>query len=89
MPAPAFRTWHFSPVIVTPDTLYELPDTLHTNFPMQTAINDYSISNAYNGNFVSPVQPKLYFDRQMYTDNIFVHAYSPYIITPAKTRFFS
>lgn len=88
MPVPAFRTWHFSPVIVTPDTLYELPDTLHTNFPMQTAINDYSISNAYNGNFVSPVQPKLYFDRQMYTDNIFVHAYSPYIITPAKTRFF-
>ena len=88
MPAPALRTWHFSPTLVTPDTIQEVHDTLKLNYPMQTVINDYSIANAYNGNLISPIQPKIYFDRRAYTDNIFVHAYSPYIITPEKTRFF-
>ena len=88
MPAPALRTWHFSPVLITPDTLPTVPDTLHLNFPMHTAINDYSIASAYNGNFVSPIQSKLFFDRQTPTDNPFVHAYAPFIITPAETRFF-
>ncbi|MBQ7531282.1 MAG: putative porin [Paludibacteraceae bacterium] len=88
MPVPAFRTWHFSPVLVTPDTLRDLPDTLQMNFPMHTVINDYSIANAYNGNFVSPIQSKIFFDRQTPTDNPFVHAYAPYIYTPEKTRFF-
>ena len=55
---------------------------------MQTVINDYSIANAYNGNLISPIQSKIYFDRRTYTDNIFVHAYTPYIIPPEKTRFF-
>ena len=88
MPAPALRTWHFSPVLITPDTLPTVPDTLHLNFPMHTAINDYSIASAYNGNFVSPIQSKLFFDRQTPTDNPFVHAYAPFLITPAQTRFF-
>lgn len=88
MPTPALRTWHFSPMLITPDTLYDIPDTLTMNYPMQTVINDYSIANAYNGNLISPIQPKIYFDRRAYTDNIFVHAYSPYLITPDKTRFF-
>ena len=88
MPVPAFRTWHFSPVLVTPDTIRELPDTLQMNFPMHTVINDYSIANAYNGNFISPIQSKVFFDRQTPTDNPFVHAYAPYIYTPEKTRFF-
>ena len=88
MPAPALRTWHFSPVLITPDTLPDVNDSLHLNFPMQTAINGYSIANSYNGNFVSPIQSKLFFDRQTPTDNPFVHAYAPYIITPAQTRFF-
>ena len=88
MPAPALRTWHFSPVLITPDTLPAIPDTTHLNFPMATPINDYSIANAYNGNFISPIQPKIFFDRQTPTDNPFVHAYAPYIITPEKTRFF-
>jgi len=88
MPVPALRTWHFSPVLITPDTLYDIPDTLVWNYPMQTVINDYSIANAYNGNLISPIQSKIYFDRRTYTDNIFVHAYTPYIIPPEKTRFF-
>lgn len=88
MPVPDFRTWHFSPVLIAPDTLYELPDTLRINYPMQTVINNYSIASAYNGNLVSPIQPKIYFDRRQPTDNIFVDAYSPYILTPAQTRFF-
>ncbi|MBR0309466.1 MAG: putative porin [Paludibacteraceae bacterium] len=88
MPAPDFRTWHFSPVVITPDTLNCLPDTMRINYPMQTVINNYSIANSYNGNFVSPIQPKIYFDRRTPTDNPFVHAYAPYIITPEQTRFF-
>ncbi len=88
MPAPALRTWHFSPVLITPDTIYDIPDTVHLNFPMHTANNDYSIASAYNGNFVSPIEAKLFFDRRQPTDNPFVHAYAPYIITPAQTRFF-
>ena len=88
MPTPVIRTWHFSPVLITPDTLPDLPDTVKMNYPMQTVINDYSISNAYNGNLISPIQPKIYFDRRAYTDNIFVHAYTPYLITPDRTRFF-
>ena len=88
MPAPALRTWHFSPVLITPDTLEEVRDTMHLNFPMETVINSYSIANAYNGNFVSPMQAKLYFDRRTPTDNPFVHAYAPYIITPSQVRFF-
>lgn len=88
MPTPALRAWHFSPVLVTPDTLPEINDSLWLNFPMRTAINDYSIANAYNGNFVSPIQPKLYFNRRTPTDNPFVHAYAPYLITPEQTRFF-
>lgn len=88
MPTPVIRTWHFSPVLITPDTLPDLPDTVKMNYPMQTVINDYSIANAYNGNLISPIQPKMYFDRRAYTDNIFVHAYTPYLITPDRTRFF-
>lgn len=88
MPVPDFRAWHFSPVLISPDTIYCLPDTLRTNYPMQTVINDYSIAAAYNGNLVSPIQPKIFFDRRQPTDNIFVDAYTPYIITPAQTRFF-
>ena len=88
MPTPALRTWHFSPTLITPDTIPDIPDTLKLNYPMQTVINDYSIAHAYDGNLISPIQPKIYFDRRAYTDNIFVHAYSPYLVTPDKTRFF-
>lgn len=88
MPVPNFGTWHFSERVVTPDTIYGLPDTLRLNYPMQTVVNEYSIANAYNGNLISPIQSKLYFDRREYTENIFANAYTPYIITPQQTRFF-
>ena len=88
MPTPALRTWHFSPVLIMPDTLPEVNDTLWLNYPARTVINDYSIANSYNGNFISPIQSKLFFDRRTPTDNPFVHAYAPYLITPEQTRFF-
>ena len=66
MPAPALRTWHFSPVLITPDTLPTVPDTLHLNFPMHTVINDYSIASAYNGNLISPIQSEVFYDRLPY-----------------------
>lgn len=38
-------------------------DTLPVNLPMRDALNDHSIAWAYNGNFISPLQSKIYFDR--------------------------
>jgi len=73
-------------------------DTAWLNVPMRTPNNDYSIANAYNGNSVSPIQAKVYFDRDgngmrngLYRpriDNLFGSAYSPYILTPVDIRYY-
>lgn len=73
-------------------------DTSWLNTPMRNVQNDYSISNAYNGNAVSPIQAKVYFDRDgngmrngLYRprlDNIFGAAYTPYILTPVDINFY-
>ena len=73
-------------------------DTSWMNVPMRTPNNDYSIANAYNGNAVSPIQAKVYFDRDgngmrngLYRpriDHLFGTAYSPYILTPVDIRFY-
>ena len=73
-------------------------DTSWINTPMRNVQNDYSISNAYNGNYVSPIQAKVYFDRDgngmrngLYRprlDNIFGAAYTPYILTPVDVNFY-
>lgn len=73
-------------------------DTTYINLPMRNVINDYSIANAYNGNTVSPIQSKIYFDRdgngmasgetRQKIDFLFGQAYSPFILTPADIRFY-
>lgn len=73
-------------------------DTGWLNTPMRKPNNDYSIANAYNGNAVSPIQAKIYFDRDgngmrngLYRprlDNLFATAYSPYILTPVDIRYY-
>ena len=73
-------------------------DTTYINQPMRNPQNDYSISNAYNGNAVSPIQAKVYFDRDgngmrngLYRprlDCIFASAYTPYVLTPVDICFY-
>ena len=73
-------------------------DTAWLNQPMRNTLNDYSIANAYNGNFFSPVQAKIYFDRdgngmrdglvRPRVDFLFGRDYTPYILLPADVRFY-
>lgn len=51
-------------------------------------IYDYSINCAYNANFVSPVQSRIYFDRRYTVDDMFAHQYEPFVITPQKQNFY-
>lgn len=64
-------------------------DTSYINFPMKDAINNYSIANSYNGNIVSPLQSKIYFDRQHKIDFLFGDAYSPFLITMDDIRYYN
>ncbi|MBR1564383.1 MAG: putative porin [Paludibacteraceae bacterium] len=63
-------------------------DTSYMNLPMRDAINDYSISNSYNGNMVSPLESKLFFDRTDKTGFLFAKAFDPFIIAGEDVRFY-
>jgi hypothetical protein len=56
--------------------------------PMRSQLNDYSISNITNSNIVSPVQSRVYFDRQKNVDFLFADPYAPYIITPQQVKYY-
>ena len=88
LPDPDFRTWQFGVGAGKPDTIRDLPDTMRLNYSLHQAVNDYSVANSFNGNLVSPIQSKLYFDRSDKSENIFINDYAPYIITPHQVRFF-
>lgn len=74
-------------------------DTGYLNLPMRTHIWRNSVANAYNGNIVSPLQSKLYFDRdgnglrnglpRPKLEFIFGQTYSPYIITPFDVKYYN
>lgn len=83
------RTWQLPSPTAIADTV-QFTDTAYLNYPMRGVLNDYSISSAYNGNcLVSPIQSRLYFDRQYKIDDIFASVYQPYIYTPQDVRFFN
>lgn len=83
------RAWQLSPVSALPDTLEHAVDTACLNYPMHDVLNDYSISNSWNGNIVSPVLSRVYFARQEKIDDIFAANYQPYIITPGDIRYYN
>lgn len=64
-------------------------DTAFQDFPMRDMLNDYSISNVWNGNIVSPVQSRIYFARTNHIDDIFADNYQPYILTPQTIQFYN
>ncbi len=81
------KTWRLSDQLGLTDSIR--PDTLHLNYNMNNAVDNNSIANAYNGNLVSPIQSKIYFDRYTETDFLFAHAYNPYILTSEDISYFN
>ena len=81
------RAWQLDPWTGIADTLARV-DSSYMDMPMRSVLNDYSISNVTNSNIVSPVQSRVYFDRQKRADFIFADAYTPYIIAPQNVRFY-
>lgn len=82
------RSWQLSEHAYTPDSV-EAIDTCTLNLPMKTFDNNYSISNTWNGNIVSPIQSRLYFRRLNTIEDIFGQNYQPYIITTKDIRFYN
>lgn len=64
-------------------------DTNFLNLPMREPVNEYSISNVWNGSLISPVQSRLYFVRPNLVEDIFGKQYTPYLITPENVKFYN
>ena len=80
------QTWQLPSVTGLADTIPL--DTSVLNMALKDDIYKYSINNAYNANFVSPMQSRIYFDRKYTVDDMFAHQYEPYIISPAKQQYY-
>lgn len=81
------KTWHLTEPPVLADSI--APDTSYINYPICSPIDRMSIANAYNGNLISPVQSKIYFDRYRKTDFLFADAYNPFILTPLDVTYYN
>lgn len=81
------RSWQLPLSTLPADTVPI--DTLMLHMPMRNPLNDYSISNVWNGNLISPVQSRLYFDRKDRIEDIFGRQYEPYLITGHNVRFYN
>ena len=81
------RAWQLDKWTGVADTLAGV-DTTYMDHPMRSQLNDYSISNITNSNIVSPVQSRVYFDRQKNLDFLFADPYAPYIITPQQVKYY-
>ena len=81
------KTWHISDPFSVADSIPV--DTLHLNFQNDNPLDRFSIANSFNGNLISPVQSKLYFDRPNNTDFIFSNAYYPYLMNVEHATFYN
>ena len=86
-PKTRIRAWQIDGLTTLADTVSV--DTSYLNLPMKSVLNDYSISNIWNGNTVSPVQSRLWFANKKTVDDIFGRQYQPYTITPQDVRFYN
>lgn len=80
------RSWQLPSATGLADTVSV--DTTLLNMALRDDIYDYSINCAYNGNFISPVQSRIYFDRRYTVDDVLAQQYEPFIVTPRKLRFY-
>ncbi len=81
------KTWKLGEGLIRVDTTSV--DTSYVNLPMRDVVNDYSIANSYNGNLISPIESKIFFDRYDNTDFLFGRAYAPYILTAENLQFYN
>ena len=81
------RSWQLASPTLLADT--GRIDTSFLNLPMREILNDYSISNTWNGNMISPVESRLFFRRLSKIDDIFAVNYQPYIITAGDVSFYN
>ena len=84
---PVIRAYTLSPVLAQSDSA--VVDTGYIDLPMYDVPNRYSIANSWNGNLVSPIQSKIWFDRTEKIDFLFARAYEPYVTTPQDLRFYN
>ena len=88
LPVPThMRAWKLDTWTGVADSLQGI-DSTYMHLPMRSHINDYSISNVSNSNLVSPLQSRIYFDRQKTVDFIFADVYTPFIITPQQVKYY-
>lgn len=80
-------TWRLTDIPVFADSVPI--DTNYLNYPKQSPVHRYSIANAYNGNMLSPLQSKVFFDRTQKTDFLFSRAYDAYVLTPLDVTFYN
>lgn len=80
-------TWRLTDIPVLVDTVSI--DTNYLNYPKQNPVHRYSIANSYNGNMLSPLQSKIFFDRTRKTDFLFSRAYDAYVLTPHDVTFYN
>lgn len=85
--ATKIKTWHLADDYSVADTLQA--DTSYINLPMRELPRTYSIANSYNGNFVSPIESKIYFDRKPKLNFLFAQSYIPYLITSRDVQFYN
>ncbi len=84
---PDIQVWN-----ITNKTASIVPTVLDTglyNFPNENPINDYSIANAYNGTYGSPLQSRIYFDRTEESDFLFSRPYDAYFTAPEEVLFYN
>lgn len=81
------RSWQLPLPMLLADTVGI--DTSMVNLPMRTPLDDYSISNVFNANFISPAQSRIYFDRKEKIEDIFGRQYEPYLKTGHNVQFYN
>ena len=81
------RAWQLDQWTGVADTLQTI-DSTYMDYPMRSPLNDYSISNTTNSNIVTPIQSRIYFNRQKNVDFIFADPYTPYILTPQRVKYY-
>lgn len=82
------RSWQLPSPTLLADTLHSI-DTSYLNLPMREILNDYSISNTWNGGLISPVESRIYFRRLHTIDDIFAQQYQPYIVTAKDVKYYN
>ncbi len=81
------KTWQLAELTSLADTVPV--DTSYLNTPLKSFLNNFSISNVWNGNTVSPVQSRLWFQNPHKVDDVFGLQYQLYTITPQDIRFYN